>query len=80
MKDENGNQITLVHNRFQACCKDGCGLISAHQQKRDAIVAAYDHTCQNTEVWDSMSHDKQKDIVWRKNILGQFAKLESDLL
>lgn len=69
MKDENGKVFTLAHDRFQACCKDGCGLISAHQNKWDAVEAAEKHSCRNVEVYDAMSRRGIDGVLWKRDNL-----------
>jgi hypothetical protein len=67
VKDGDGKVFTLAHDRFQACCLVGCGLISAHQSRLDAIEAAEKHECRNVEVYDAMSRRGLDQCVWRRD-------------
>lgn len=46
-------KITTAHNRFQACCDDGCGSIGHYQHKAEAISACERHKCKNVCVLTS---------------------------
>jgi hypothetical protein len=61
-----GKRLTLVHDRFQACCKH-CGLIAAFSRKSEAVKCARDHAntvCFHTEVFDCMMWKEKNPIVW----------------
>lgn len=70
MKDDEGKPFTTVHSRFQACCVDGCGLISAHQDKYSAIEAAERHSCVHVVVHDVMSRKGTDSMLWKRDDKG----------
>jgi hypothetical protein len=70
MKDDEGKPFTTVHSRFQACCLDGCGLISAHQDKQTAMLEAEKHTCQRVVVHDVMSRRGLDSVIFKRDERG----------
>lgn len=48
-------RFTMVHDRFQAVCLNGCGHIEAFSKLNDAIHSAKNHHCVSVVVYDNMT-------------------------
>lgn len=49
-------RFTLVHDRFQAVCLNGCGHIDGCKTLAEAVGRAKAHPCVSVVVYDNMSH------------------------